>query len=157
MFVALANSPFAHAMHRLNWLPQVLETVHMVFHALLAGAATLLALRLLGFGRAIPTARLARYLLGAIWLSLAALAVSGGLMFVMSADRYAGTGFFLWKMATGAELGVLLIVAQLALPRLAGRWDEAGAAPVVAQLLAGAAIPMTLAVIVFGRFVYTAL
>ena len=157
MIKALANSPFAHALHRLAWLPQVLETLHMLFHALLAGAAVLLCLRLLGFGRNVPTARLARYLLPAIWLSLGVLAISGGLLFVMSADRYVEASFFQWKMALVAELLVLLIAAQVRLPRLGEHWDASGAVPIPVQLLAGAAIPIALAVIVFGRFIYTVL
>lgn len=157
MMQALANSPFAHALHRLAWLPQVLETVHMIFHALLAGATVLLCLRLLGFGRAVPTSRLARYLLPAIWTSLGALALSGGLMFTMSADRYVAASFFQWKIAVVAELIALLVAAQLLVPRRADGWDAAGGAPLGAQLLAGAAIPMAFSAIVFGRFVYTVL
>src|SRR5712691_3981206 len=99
MFTALANSPFAHALHRLPWLPQLLETIHMTFHALLVGAFVLLALRLIGFGSRIPFRSLVAILLPASWIALAFLAVSGGLLFVMAADRYVADVFFLLKIA----------------------------------------------------------
>ena len=103
MFTAIANSAFTHFLHTLPWLPQVLETIHMTFHSLLVGAAVLLALRLLGFGRGIPLVGLARYLLPACWVALAMLAVSGGLLFAMTADRYVRDPYFLWKIAAVAE------------------------------------------------------
>src|SRR5688572_12476980 len=102
MFTAIANSAFVHFLHTMPWLPQVLETIHMTFHSVLVGAAVLLALRLVGVGKGIPLARLARYLLPACWASLAFLAVSGGLMFAMSADRYVNDRYFVWKIAAVA-------------------------------------------------------
>ena len=157
MFAALANSALAHSLHRLAWLPQFLETIHMTFHALLVGAVVLLALRLLGFGRTIPLPMLTRYLLPACWVSLAALAATGGLMFVMAADKYVADGYFLLKIAMAVEGILILVFAQVFLPRFAVGWDRGGAIPLPVQLLAGATIPIWMAAIVFGRFIYTAL
>jgi hypothetical protein len=156
-FTAIANSPFVHFLHTMPWLPQVLETVHMTFHSLLVGAAVLLALRLLGFGKAIPLARLVRYLLPACWTSLGFLAVSGGLMFAMSADRYVNDYWFLWKLAAVAEGVLVLAVIHVMLRRNAARWDEQGVAPVPIRVIAGASISIWFAAITFGRFTYTAL
>ena len=157
MFRAIANSPFTHFLHSLPWLPQLLETVHMTFHSLLLGGGVVLALRLIGFGQGIPMATFVRYLLGACWVAVGFLALSGGLMFVMSADRYVQDIYFLWKITAVAEGVAVLAVIQLLLPRYAERWDNAGVVPVPIQLMAGASIPVWLAAVVFGRFIYTIL
>jgi hypothetical protein len=98
-----------------------------------------------------------RYLLSACWLALALLAVSGGLMFAMAADRYVEDPFFLWKIATVAEGVAFLAFVQFAAGRWAERWDAAGAVPVTVQVMAGASIPLWLAAVTFGRFIYTIL
>src|SRR3954468_5574577 len=105
----------------------------MIFHALLVGAAVLLALRLVGFGRKIPLRTLSRYLLPVCWASLVVLTVSGGVMFVMAAHRYVSDGYLLSKIGMVVEGTGILVLAQIFLPRLVAAWESPGGVPFPVQ------------------------
>jgi hypothetical protein len=157
MIDAIANSPFTHFLHSQLWLPQLLETIHMISHSLLVGAAVLIALRLIGFGSKIPLVMLTRYLLPACWLALGFVVLSGGLLFVMGIKGYVLNPFFLWTMAAALEGVVFLVILQVVTQRFGDQWENGGAVPVPVQLLAGASVSVWIAAVIFGRFIYTAL
>ena len=157
MLSTLANLSFVHTLHALPWAPQLLETIHMTFHSLLVGAFIVLAARLLGFGRDVPLAPLARLVFAVCWISVGVQVVAGGLMFLMMVDQYADNEYFIAKIAAIAVGLTLLAALQLALRANAPAWDSAGTIPAPVRGVAALAVPVWLVALGFGRFVYTLL
>lgn len=86
----LQLTPYAYA---------ALEGVHLVGVAFFFGAIAVLDLRLLGLMPRLDTRSAARFLLRIAIPAFVLIAVSGALMFVASADRYAVSPTFFAKLA----------------------------------------------------------
>jgi hypothetical protein len=86
----LQLTPYAYA---------TIEGIHLVGVALFFGSIFLLDLRLLGLGPRLGVEPTARFLQRVSVPGFVTLAVSGALLFVASADRYAASPVFLIKMA----------------------------------------------------------
>lgn len=85
----------------------VLST-HAVGLAMVVGTNTLINLRLLGFGRAIPLAAL-RSLYGPIWFGFTINAISGVLLFIAEAKAMAAMPAF-WTKLVFVALGMIFAV-----------------------------------------------
>jgi hypothetical protein len=151
---ALQTLDAVAALRASRWAYPLVNTAHIAGLALLFGAIVPLDLRLLGAWRGVSLQSLARVLLPVALTGLALAAVSGLLLFSVSAAKYAAAPVFL------AKLG--LIAAALAnalLLRLGPHWTLARlpgfADPPAARLRVAGALSMALwlAVILCGRLV----
>jgi hypothetical protein len=143
---ALQATEVATALRRGRWLYPLVNAGHVLGIALLVGAILPLDLRRLGAWSGVPLAALERVLTQVAATGLALAAVTGALLFSVSASDYAALGLFQVKMALVA-LGVANALWAHARVR-AGR-------PVAAFALASAAL--WLAVLLLGRLVGYAL
>jgi hypothetical protein len=111
LFFNLESSSIATWLRESNtiWAYPMVLTLHTVGLALLVGANTTLDLRLLGFGRSIPLAVMARSF-RVMWIGFWINAASGALLFVADATTKGSTRLFAMKLAL-VMLGVVVIVA----------------------------------------------
>ena len=90
------------------WAYPTVLTLHTFGMMVLVGAALMVDLRLLGFGRAIPLgsmSNLFRVMWGAFWLNL----VTGTMLFIADATKRATQPLFLLKLALVAA-GIITMV-----------------------------------------------
>lgn len=148
---AIQDSAIASALRGSRWAYPFVNTGHIVGLALLFGAILPMDLRLVGFWRSVPVAALARVLVPTAITGLAIAVVTGGLLFSVSATRYAGLTLFQVKL-----LLILCAVANAVLLRRAANWAAAreGAGLTISPRLRAAgllSIGLWLATIVAGR------
>ena len=110
MLASLDQSAFAQWLLGSNsiWAYPTVLTLHTFGMMVLVGAALMVDLRLLGFGRAIPLGSMGRLfgvMWGAFWLNL----VTGTMLFIADATKRATQPLFLVKLALVA-LGIVTIV-----------------------------------------------
>jgi hypothetical protein len=110
MLASLDQSAFAQWLLGSNsiWAYPTVLTLHTFGMMVLVGAALMIDLRLLGFGRAIPLSSMGRLfgvMWGAFWLNL----VTGTMLFIADATKRATQPLFLVKL-TLVALGVVTIV-----------------------------------------------
>jgi hypothetical protein len=110
MLSALDQSAFSTWLLSSNsiWAYPTVLTLHTFGMMVLVGAALMVDLRLLGFGRGIPLGsleRLFRVMWGAFWLNL----VTGTMLFIADATKRATQPLFLVKLLLVA-LGIATIV-----------------------------------------------
>jgi hypothetical protein len=110
MLASLDQSAFAQWLLGSNsiWAYPTVLTLHTFGMMVLVGAALMVDLRLLGFGRAIPLSSMGRLfgvMWGAFWLNL----VTGTMLFIADATKRATQPLFLVKLALVA-LGIVTIV-----------------------------------------------
>jgi hypothetical protein len=103
---AVQDAALVGALRRSHWVYPIVNTGHIVGIALLFGAIVPLDLRLIGLWRRIPIGPMARLLLPVALTGLALAALTGALLFSVSAVKYAGMTLFQAKL--------LLILAGLA-------------------------------------------
>ncbi len=130
-----------------------IEGAHLASSALFFGAIVLLDLRVLGLGRKLVVASLARLTLSLCLVAFVFVTLSGAFMFGMSAPRWLNTPALVWKLALIALGGVNAAVLHFTSWRSVDRWGESGrAAPRAAKLFVGASLAIWLAVSVLGRY-----
>jgi hypothetical protein len=110
MLATLDQSAFSQWLLSSNsiWAYPTVLTLHTFGMMVLVGAALMVDLRLLGFGRAIPLSSMGRLfgvMWGAFWLNL----VTGTMLFIADATKRATQPLFLVKLALVA-LGIVTIV-----------------------------------------------
>ena len=111
----LENTSWAVGIRQSLWLYPILEIIHIAGIVLLAGAAIMFDLRLLGFSRNLPVASLARHLL--TWSKRALILVipSGLLLFITNAEAIGMDPTFWLKMLLLVCAGLFSIGAWLAI------------------------------------------
>lgn len=130
-----------------------IEGAHLASSAFFFGAIVLLDLRVLGFGRRLVVASLARLTLTLCLVAFLFVALTGLFMFGMSAPRWLNTPAFVWKLALIALGGVNAAVLHFTAWRTVDNWGESGRdAPRTAKLFVCASLAIWLAVSVLGRY-----
>ena len=129
----------------------VLEGVHLVGVAFFFGSIFLLDLRLLGLAPKLLAGPAGRFLLRISVPEFALVAVSGVLLFVPSADRYAASAMFLAKMGALVLGGVNALAFHVAAWRRVDDWGHDGRTPRAARMTAIVSVAVWVGVIALGR------
>ena len=110
MLSALDQSAFSQWLLTSNsiWAYPTVLTLHTFGMMALAGAAAVIDLRILGFGRAIPLASMEK-LFRIIWASFCLNAITGTMLFIADATKRATQPLFLLKLLL-VGLGVVTVV-----------------------------------------------
>ncbi len=143
--------PLTALMKNSTWLFPAVETIHICGFVLLAGAAILFDLRVLGLAKSIPVRALARFLLP---ISLGAVLIvfpAGVLLFASQPTELLANRVFTLKLGLIFLAGCNAIAFHAGPYGSVGAWDVDLPAPVLARLLAGLSIMLWLAVITCGR------
>jgi hypothetical protein len=108
MLTSLAQSAFSTWLLSSNsiWAYPTVLTLHTFGMMALVGAALMIDLRLLGFGRAIPLQSMDR-LFSIVWSAFALNAVTGTMLFIADADKR-GTSLFFWTKLAFVALGLVM-------------------------------------------------
>ena len=148
---ALEASGAGRFMRESLWAFPIAETIHIAAFALVVGSIIVLDLRLLGFSRRIPIARLSTHIVPWTIGAFVVAAVAGLSMFTAHTADYIENPVFLLKMglilAAGANAAILHIGAM----RAADAWDVDAGAPVAVRFAAALSIVLWLGVIACGR------
>lgn len=139
----LQLTPYAYA---------TLEGIHLVGVTLFFGAIFLLDLRLLGLMPKLVAESAARFLLRISAPAFVLLAVSGVLLFVPSADRYAASPIFFIKMGAIAVGGLNALAFHIVAWRHVDVWGSRARTPWTARTTAVVSILVWVVVIVLGRW-----
>jgi len=125
MLTTLAQSSFSTWLLSSNsiWAYPTVLTLHTFGMMVLVGAALMIDLRLLGFGRAIPLQSMTR-LFRIIWAAFALNAVTGTMLFIADADKR-GPELIFWTKLAFVAIG--LVTAA----RIRRMNFQSGAEPVV--------------------------
>jgi hypothetical protein len=147
----LEKSAWAAVIRQSNWLYPALEIGHIAGIALLAGAAFLFDLRLLGSSRVLPVTGLAQLLL--VWSrrGLILIVPTGILLFITNASAL-GHDFTFWlKMGLLMLAGLNVMVFHAYTFPKVSRWDVNQTAPIQAKLAAIFSLLLWTAIIACGR------
>jgi hypothetical protein len=149
----LGQTPLAEFMRASAWAYPLTEALHIMGIALLAGAAALFDLRLLGMTPALPVTVAARHLLRTSHLGLLVTALSGGLLFSAGPLEMAANSAFRIKLALIAAAGLNALLFHLRPFRGVRNWDDAVVTPPAARAAALVSLVLWAAVIVCGRLI----
>lgn len=135
-------TPYAYA---------TLEGIHLVGVAFFFGAIALLDLRVIGFMPRLVFDSTARFLLRISIPAFAVLAVSGALMFVASADRYAVSPTFFAKLSAIVAGGLNALAFQVSTQRQTDAWSGRTHAQPLARATAVVSVLIWVSVVALGR------
>lgn len=153
LFKWLEATSIGTAVRESNWLFPVIEAVHVLGIVGLAGASTLLDLRLLnrGFLRDEPASHVASRLLPVMWASFAVMFVTGALMFTSEAWQCYTSLSFRIKMALLLAVGLNALVFHVTSYRTIKTWEHAPIAPVPARVAAWLSMALWVVIVFAGR------
>lgn len=150
----LSDTPFSIGVRESDSWFSVIETVHVLGLAVMAGSVAVVDLRLLGASfRRQPVAALLAQLLPITWVGFAIMAASGAALFVSEAHKLYGNGAFWAKMALLALAGVNPLVFHATVYRHVADWSETGTVPLQARAAAAFSLLLWSAIIVLGRVI----
>jgi hypothetical protein len=127
------------------------EGLHLVGVAFFFGSIFLLDLRLLGFMPRLLAGPAGRFLLRVSVPAFALVAISGALLFVPSADRYAASTLFAVKMGAIAAGGLNALAFHVTAWRRVDVWGAATSTPWAARGTAVVSVLVWISVLALGR------
>ena len=132
----------------------LLESIHVIGLALVAGTIAIIDLRLLGIASAErPFKSMASDILKWTWGAFALTALTGSLMFMTNASVYYHNFYFRTKMALLVLAGVNMLSFELTLGRAVHRWDKSPSAPPAGRAVAVLSLALWVSVIFAGRLI----
>jgi hypothetical protein len=147
----LENTAWAVAIRQSLWLYPGLEIIHITGIVVLAGAAIMFDLRLLGFSSNLPVASLAHHLLSWSRRALILVIPSGLLLFITNAEAIGLDPTFWLKMLLLAGAGLNALVFHRFTFRYFSDWHLQAPIPWKAKAAALFSIGAWLAIIACGR------
>jgi hypothetical protein len=151
IFEWLQNSALAVNISE-NWFPFV-ESMHVVFLAVVIGTIYIVDTRLLGItSRQLRFTYLSDRLLPWTWSAFIGAAITGSLMFIAGATGYIDNKPFLIKMALLLLAGLNMLYFQFVTFRGVQSWD-AGRPPPAAKFAGAFSIVLWTAIVGFGRWI----
>lgn len=147
----LESTSLAAAIRQSQWLYPAIEILHITGIVLVAGAAILFDLRLLGFSQKLSTALLAHHLLrwskNGLWLVIP----SGLLLFITNATTLGHQRVFWLKMILLVSAALNAYLFHRTIFRSVADWDTQKVVPVRAKAAAVCSMVLWIAVIACGR------
>lgn len=147
----LENTSLAAAIRDSLWAYPALEIIHIIGIILLAGAAFLFDLRLLGSSKELPLMSLGRHLLPWSKRGLLLIVPSGLLLFITNAVALASNPIFWLKMTLLLSACLNGWLFHRKTDRMQGKWQEGDHAPGGLRIFALVSMLLWIAVIACGR------
>lgn len=149
---ALNTTALATAIRESDTVFPVIETVHVLAIALLAGTVAIVDLRLLGLVlKRERVTQVAGQVLPLTWAGFAAMFLSGALLFLAEAAKSYANPAFRFKMLLLIVAGLNPLVFHSTVYRSVALWDDAPAAPRRARLAAALSLALWSAIVMAGR------
>jgi hypothetical protein len=151
---AVEATALARGLRDSVWVYPLVNTGHILGVALLVGSIIPLDLRLVCAWRGIPLAPLWRVLTRTAAAGLAMAVVFGSLLFITRATEYAGSGFFVAKMAIVFAATANALALRIALPEEVSETHSAAGKPSRRLRIAGAiSLAAWITALTLGRLV----
>ena len=150
---AVQATSWATAIAESDLLFPTLETVHVLALALVFGSISILDLRLLGRYPHRGVRDLSAEVLPWTWIAFVAAVVSGGLMFISAAVKYAYMPQFQFKLLLIALAGINMLVFHFRTYRGVDAWDRAPVTPPLARAAATLSLVFWIGVVTLGRWI----
>ncbi len=148
----LNDTALATAIRESDLMFPIIETVHVLAIALLAGTVAIVDLRLLGLVlKREKVSRIAGQVLPLTWVGFAAMFISGALLFLAEASKSYANPAFRLKILLLLLAGLNPLVFHSTVYKKVGQWDEARPTPPRARLAAALSLTLWSAIIVAGR------
>ena len=149
---ALNGTGLATAIRESDTVFPVIETVHVLSIALLAGTVAIVDLRLLGLVlKREPVSQVAGQVLPLTWAGFTVMFLSGALLFLAEAAKSYANPAFRFKMLLLIVAGLNPLVFHVTVYRGVALWDKAPVAPRRARGAAVVSLVLWSAIIVAGR------
>jgi hypothetical protein len=149
--VTVESSGLGRFMRESLWAYPAAETLHIIGIAALYGSLLVVELRLLGLGRKVPVASLARLALPWSIAGFALAAAMGVCMFSAHAAEFLDQRVFMLKMGLILAAGVNAAVFHTGPFTAVARWNIDAEPPASARIAAAVSIVLWTSVIVCGR------
>lgn len=154
LLAAIEASPIAQGIAGSAVLFPAFEVVHVMAIVLVVGTIATLDLRLLGVARRDQgVIELSRETLVWTWGCFALALITGALMFISAATRYAGLWAFQGKVVLLVLAGVNMMVFHSTAFRTVTQWDRQLPPPPAARLAGALSLTLWTGVIVCGRWI----
>ena len=150
----LYNLPWVVQLEESDNLFPIIESVHVLSIALMAGTLVTVDLRVLGatFPNE-PVRRIAETLLPYTWVGFALMVATGLPLFAAESIKLINNPAFVVKLVLLALAGANAALFHLTVYRSVDSWGIGPAAPLTARLLAGTSALLWFSVIVAGRLI----
>lgn len=136
-----------------SWLFPAVETLHILGFSVLVGAIAALDARLLGLGRGLPVAPLARLLLGCVAAGFTLALPTGALLFAAQAGELVGHPVFLTKLVLVVLAGVNALVFHRRPGACMVDWRGEARPPASARVAAALSLLLWAGVLTCGRWI----
>jgi hypothetical protein len=150
----LYNLPWVVKLEESDNLFPIIESVHVLGIALMAGTLITVDLRVLGatFPRE-PVRRIAQTLLPYTWAGFALMVITGLPLFAAESIDLINNPAFLTKLVLLVLAGLNALLFHLTVYRTVDEWGNGAIPPPSARLLAGTSALLWLSIIVAGRLI----
>jgi len=136
------------------WSFPIIESLHVIFLALVFGSIAMVDLRLLGLSsRASGVSNLSTEVLPLTWVAFLGAVISGTLLFISKAHVYFYNLQFQLKFLCMFLAGVNMAIFHFGAYRRVLEWDHSLPTPGAAKFAGTASIGLWIAVIFFGRWI----
>jgi hypothetical protein len=150
----LNESAFSTRLRESDWTFSLIETVHVLSIAAMAGTIAIVDLRLLGLVfRQQRVSRLTTQVTPVTWAGFALMAASGLLLFVAQPEKNAVNPAFQAKAVLLLAAGLNLLVFHRFVLRDVAVWDERPRPPLAVRLSGGVSLALWTTIIVLGRLI----
>jgi len=152
LFQWLNDTEFATAIRESDLIFPLIETVHVLAIALLAGTVAIVDLRLLGLVlKREPVSSVASRILPLTWVGFATMLVSGVLLFLAEAAKSYGNTAFRIKILLLVLAGLNPLIFHSTVYRRVAEWDQDATLPPQARVAAIASLSLWTGIILAGR------
>jgi len=150
----IESTPLGVAISQSPWMFPTFETIHVMAIALVVGSIAILDLRLLGLSwNRRPVLEVASEILPWTWSAFAVALVTGLLMFVSAASKYAVNPPFLLKMGLMALAGLNMAVFHRVTFAQVEGWNRDARPPAAARLAGAMSLLFWVGIVTCGRLI----
>ena len=137
-----------------EWVFPIIETLHVIFLALVFGSIALVDLRLLGLvGRQHPFTKVYKELISWTWWAFLLAAISGGMLATGKIEDYVHSPQVFWKFFLMALAGLNMLLFHFGIYQRVRDWDAMAAPPTRARLAGVLSLSCWVGVVFFGRWI----
>jgi hypothetical protein len=150
----LNETAFSTHLRESDWTFSLIETVHVLSIAVMAGTIAIVDLRLMGvLFRQQRVSQLTVQVTPVTWTGFVLMVLSGILLFVAQPEKNAANPAFQAKAVLLVLAGLNLIVFHRLVFRGVAAWDERPKPPLAVRLSGGASLALWTTIIVLGRLI----
>lgn len=150
----LLSTHLSQTIQEVEWIVPALQTVHILFIAVVLSSVAMIILRVLGLiGRAWSISEMAARFLPWVWSALIVLVITGALLLTGEPKRSLLNPVFQAKMAMLAAMIGVTAAFHRSVRHHPARWNQAAKSPPSARLIGGLCLLIWVCIIVAGRWI----